>query len=448
MIKDLTSGRPLRQLVLFSLPFMLSNFLQQAYTLADMVIVGQFVGSPGLAAASNASDIIFLFFFICLGFTTSGQIIVSQHIGAGRRERLSTAIGTLFSFTLLLGAVCTVLPIVFCDRLLGLLNIPEESFSYAHDYAIVCCLGNIPVFGYNAVCAVLRGMGDSRHPTIFVAIASALNIVLDLIFVGPLKMACFGAALATVIAQTVSFIIAVSFIYRRRAAFGFDFRLRSFAIDRAECASLVKLGIPIALQNVLVSISFMFVSSRINVYGVVAAAVTAVGNKLSIAATICTNALYTAGSSIVAQNFAARKLDRVGQTTLYILIISVIFTAILSLLVALLPEQIFGLFDSNPEVIKMSHAFVPAAVISLLGFAGRSAALAFVNGIGFSSLAFAGGLLDGIVARIGLALLLGEALGLGVQGYWIGSALAGHMLFVIGLVYYFMGTWKKRSAIG
>ena len=169
MIRDLTSGRPLRQLVLFSLPFMLSNFLQQAYTLADMVIVGQFVGSPGLAAASNASDIIFMFFFICLGFTTSGQIIVSQHIGANRRERLSTSIGTLFSFTLL--------------------------------------LGNIPVFGYNAVCAVLRGMGDSRHPTIFVAIASALNIVLDLIFVGPLKMACFGAALATVIAQTISCVI-------------------------------------------------------------------------------------------------------------------------------------------------------------------------------------------------------------------------------------------------
>lgn len=447
MIKDLTSGRPLRQLVMFSLPFMLSNFLQQAYSLADMVIVGQFVGSSGLAAASNATDIIFLFFFVCMGFTTAGQIIVSQHIGAGQRERLSDSIGTLFTFTLAIGVLSTVLSLIFCDRLLGLLNIPEEAFDYAHEYAIVCSLGNIPVFGYNAICAVLRGMGDSRHPTIFVAISASLNIGLDLLFVGPLKMECFGAALATVIAQTIAFLISLGFIYKNREAFGFDFKLRSFAVKKVEFSALIKLGVPIALQNVLVSISFMFVASRINVFGVVPAAVTAVGNKLSVAATICTNALCTAGSSIVAQNFAAGKFKRVGKTTLYILLISVVFTTLLSLIVAIFPEQIFGLFDSNPDVVAMSHAFVPAAIISFLGFAGRSAVLAFINGIGFSSLAFFGGLLDGIVARIGLAVLLGEVAGLGVQGYWIGSAIAGNVFALIGIVYYSMGTWKKRRAI-
>lgn len=179
----------------------------------------------------------------------------------------------------------------------------------------------------------------------------------------------------------------------------------------------------------------------------VAAAVTAVGNKITIAATICCGALNTAGSSIVGQNFAAGKFKRVGITLLNIMGIGLLFTALMSLLLALFPEQIFGIFDSNPEVIAMSHIYVPVGVINLIGFATRSTAFAFINGIGFSKLAFVGGLIDGIVARIGLTVLFGKVLEMGVFGLWLGSALAGHVFLFIGGSYFLFGKWKERKPI-
>lgn len=447
MIRDLTTGHPMKQLISFSLPFMLSNLLQQVYTLADMVIVGQFVGSAGLAATSNAGEIVVMFLFIAMGFTSSGQIIISQHIGAGSRDKIKSAIGTMFTFIFFLGIAFTVLPILFGDYFLRWMNVPAESFAGAHDYAAVCYWGMIAVFGYNAISAALRGMGDSKHPTMFVVIASVINIGLDLLFIGPMEMGCYGAALATVISQTVAFIVSLVFVYRRRDSFGFDFKASSFAIDKDQFSNLISMGIPIALQSCTVSISMLFVNSLINVYGVVAAAVTAVGNKITIVATICTNALYTAGSSIVAQNFAAGKLKRVSLTLLNILIFGLAFTIFLSLLVIIFPEEIFGLFDSDPEVIAMSHNFVIIAVINLLGFATRSTVLAFIDGIAFPALAFAGGLIDGIVARIGLSLLFGKVFGMGVFGYWLGGALAGHVFTVIGVIYYASGRWRKRKPI-
>ena len=437
----------MKQLITFSLPFMLSNFLQQAYTLADMIIVGRFVGSAGLAATSNAGDAIVLFFFVCMGFASSGQIIISQHIGSGNRERISSAIGTLFTFILILGAASTVLALVFGDYLLRFIRIPEESMAYAHSYAMVCFCGNIPVFAYNAIAAVLRGMGDSRHPTIFVAISAILNILLDLLFVGPLNMGCFGAALATVLAQTIAFLVSLIFVYRNRDVFGFDFKLKSFRIDRNEFSTLIGLGFPIALQNVAIVVSMMFVNAHINAYGLIPAAVTAVGNKFTLVATICTGALNVAGSSIIAQNFAAGKLQRVSLTLLDSLLIGLGFCLLLAGLVALFPEQTFALFDSNPEVIAMGRTYVPIAVINFIGFATRSTALAFINGIGYSRLGFVGGILDGIILRIGLALLFGDILGMEVFGYWLGSSLAGHAFTVIGVVYYASGRWKTRKPI-
>ena len=340
-----------------------------------------------------------------------------------------------------------IVAMLACDTVLRWIRIPEESMAYAHDYAMVYFCGSIPVFLYNAISAVLRGMGDSRHPTIFVATAAVLNIVLDLLFVGPMHLECFGAALATVLSQTVAFLLSLIFVYKNREDFCFDFKRKSFTIDRHEFSTLMSLGFPIALQNVAVVISMMFVNAFINAYGVVAAAVTAVGNKLTVLATICTGALNTAGSSIIAQNFAAGKFSRVSRTLLHILLIGLAFCSLLSLVIISFPEQTFALFDTNPEVLAMSRTYAPVAVISLIGFATRSAAMALINGIGFSRLSFVCGILDGIVFRIGLAVLFGMTFGMGVFGYWLGSAVAGHVFTVIGCAYFDSGWWKKRKPI-
>lgn len=447
LIRDLTQGKPMKQLLSFAFPFVLANLLQQAYNLADMVIVGQFVGSAGLAAASAGGELAMLFLFFALGFCSSGQIIISQHIGAGDRDRVGKTIGTLMTFILASAVVFTVFAALACDWLIAIIKVPAEARGYAHDYCFVYFLGMIAVFGYNVVSAILRGMGDSKHPFLFVAIAAVTNIILDLLFVGPLKMACFGAALATIISQTLSFVIALVFMYRNRAAMGFDFKPRSFLPDSKELSAMLKLGLPLSIQNVAVSISMLVIARFINSYGVVASAATAVGNKLTLVATICCAAMMTAGNSIIAQSFAARKLDRVSQTTGCILIINTGFCALVALIFALFPEQVFSLFDRDPEVLAMSHPYVPICAVNMLGFATRSTALAFINGIGNSRLSFIAGFIDGIIARIGLSLLFGLALGMGVRGFWLGSSLAGTVIGIIGFFYYFSGKWKTRKLL-
>lgn len=447
LIRDLTQGNPMKQLLSFAFPFVLANLLQQAYNIADMMIVGRFVGSAGLSAASAGGELAAMFLFFAIGFSSAGQIIISQHIGARERERVGRTVGTLMIFNLIIAAVFTVLSVLICDWLIDVIQVPPEARSYAHDYCLVYYLGMIPVFGYNVISSILRGMGDSKHPFIFIAIAAVLNIILDLLFVGPLKMACFGAALATVLSQSLSFVIALVFLYRNRGRMGFELDRRSFRIDGKELRGIVKLGFPLSIQSVAISISMLFIARYINSYGVVASAATAVGNKLTLVATICCAAMMTAGNSIIAQNFAARKLDRVRTTLLDILIINVGFCAILALIFALFPEQVFSLFDTNPEVLAMSHPYVPICALNLFGLATRAAALAFVNGIGHSRLSFIAGFVDGIIARIGLSLLFGLAMGMGIRGFWLGSSLAGLVIGAIGFVYYFFGNWKDRELL-
>ncbi|MBR5490700.1 MAG: MATE family efflux transporter [Oscillospiraceae bacterium] len=445
--RDLTVGKPFAQLVTFSIPFVISNLLQQAYSLADMAIVGQFIGSKGLAAANAGSEIAMFYLFLCMGFSAAGQIIIAQNVGVGNTRGVSRTIGTLFSIQAIIGLICCTTAFILCDGFLDLINVPEEAMADARIYSLVLYAGMIPVFGYNTISAILRGMGDSKHPMIFIAFSASLNVVLDLLFVGPLKMGCFGAALATSLSQTIAFIVSTIFLIRRKEAFGFDFKLRSFAVDKAIAKSILSLGTPLTLQNAAISLSIIYVNSYINAMGVAAAAATAVGSKVTLLATICTQAFYTAGSSIVAQNFAAGKHKRVTQTIVYTGIISIAYCGIISIILVLFPEFIFGIFDRNPEVLALSHVYAPIGAINFMGFASRAPAICFINGIGNSKLAFATGVADGIVARISLSLLFGITMGMGIRGFWMGSAIAGYMFAVVGLVYYFMGTWRHRKTL-
>lgn len=444
---DLTTGKPFRQLVTFSIPFVLSNLLQQAYNLADMAIVGRFIGSAGLSAASAGGEIAMFYLFLCMGFAAAGQIIIAQNVGVQNHRGVSRTIGTLFTLQFIVSILFTIVSIILCDPFLKAINVPDEAFQFAREYSIVLFAGMVPVFGYNTIGSVLRGMGDSKRPMMFIALSASLNVILDLLFVGPMKMGCFGAALATVLSQTVAFVVSVVFLYRHREAFGFDFKLRSFAMDKAILKSIMSLGMPLTLQNAAITLSMLYVNSYINAMGVVASAATAVGNKVTMLATICTQALNTAGSSIVAQNFAAGKHNRVTQTSIYILIISLVYCGIMAALLMIFPEFIFRVFDTNPEVLALSHVYAPIGALNFIGFATRAPAMSFINGIGFSKLSFITGFMDGIVARISLSLLFGVTLGMGISGFWLGSAIAGYMFFFVGLVYYAMGTWRKRKPL-
>ena len=224
MINDLTGGSVARTLIKFAYPFALSNTLQVVYNLVDIIIIGRFVGSSGLAATAMGGEIMMLLTMCCVGMANSGQIMISQYIGLGRRDQLRSVIGTMFTCILSVSIVLSVIGLLFTETFVTWVRVPEEAFRQAVDYVIVCFCGTFFIYGYNIVSAILRGMGDSRRPFIFIAVAACVNLVLDILFVIVLHMDTRGAALATVIGQAVSFIVSIIYLYGRREAFGFDFR--------------------------------------------------------------------------------------------------------------------------------------------------------------------------------------------------------------------------------
>ncbi len=447
MIQDLTQGSVTRLLLVFSYPLLLSNLLQTVYNMVDMIVIGQFVGKAGLSAVSIGGDFLHLLTFLAMGFSNAGQVILSQYIGAGNRDRVKGTIGTLF--TVLFGAavVLTVFCAFMLNTFLGWMNTPAESYQYTYQYSMTCILGMVFIYGYNMVSAILRGMGDSKRPFLFIAVATVVNLVLDLLFVAVFKMGPFGAALATVLGQGVSFVWAVVYLYRRKEAFGFDFKPESFKPDMEVLPRLVKLGLPMCLQSAAISISQMFVNSYINSYGVVASAVTGVGNKLAAITAVVTNALSTAGASMVGQNIGAEKYDRIPKIVGISFIFDMAFAILLSLITAFFPRTIFGIFNSDPEVLDMAMTYVPVSVLLYIGFGMRSPFFALINGCGNAKLNLAVGLLDGVICRIGLALLLGLAMNMGIMGFWLGNAFAGYVPFFVGGVFFVTGRWKTRKLI-
>jgi Na+-driven multidrug efflux pump len=182
--KDFTKGKIPKQLLLFTLPFMLSNGLQVLYSTIDMIIVGEYVGTAGLSAVSQSSQIINFATMVTLGISNAGQVLISQALGAGKRKEMNHIIGTLFSFVTIITAVISAIILVGNKFLLNLLNIPTESFDMSVDYLVICAAGLVFTAGYNMVSAVLRGMGDAKRPLLFIGIASAINLILDIIFIG------------------------------------------------------------------------------------------------------------------------------------------------------------------------------------------------------------------------------------------------------------------------
>ncbi len=206
----------------------------------------------------------------------------------------------------------------------------------------------------------------------------------------------------------------------------------------------MKLGLPMCLQSAAIHLSMLFVNSYINSYGVVASAVTGVGNKLGSITAVVTNALSTAGSSMVGQNLGAEKYHRVPKIIGVSAVLDMAFALVLTALTVFFPRAIFGLFNSDPEVLDMAMTYIPVAVLLYIGFAARSPFFALINGSGNAKLNLIVGLLDGVVCRVGLAMLMGLVMDMGIMGFWLGNAFAGYVPFLIGGVYFLTGRWKRK----
>ena len=449
MTRDLTEGPVVPLLIKFTMPLFVSNALQAVYNLVDMIVVGNYIGKAGMSAVSIGGDILHLLTFVAMGFSSAGQVIIARNVGAKEQEAVRKTIGTMFTFLLSFSVFMAVICYLLRYSVLGWLNTPAASYHYTMDYMVTCICGLVFIYGYNIVSAILRGMGDSRRPFYFIGIAAVLNIILDVLFVKYFGMQVFGAALATVIGQGVSFIVSIIYLYRRRESFGFDFRPASFRIDGPQFRRLLALGIPMAIQSAAINMSKIRLTSWINLFDVTYSALAGVFNKVNIMCGVISQSFTTAGSTMVGQNLGGRKYKRVNEILLTVLLFSVGLSSLLTIVMLMWPNAVYGMFTSDTDVLNLASVLTLPIILNFYGSATRSAAFALINGSGRSGLNLTVAIVDGVIARIGLAALLGFALKMDCLGFWLGDALAGFMPFAIGLTFYLSGLWRqdRRSKV-
>lgn len=445
MIRDLTKGPVVSQLFRFALPLFVSNALQAIYNLVDMVVVGNYIGPAGMSAVSIGGDILHLLTFVAMGFASAGQVIIAREVGSGQLDEIKKIIGTMFTFLTIASLAIAATCFAIRHSVLHWLNTPEAAWKYTMDYMVTCICGLVFIYGYNTVSAILRGMGDSKRPFIFIAVAAILNTVLDVLFVKYFGMEVFGAALATVIGQGVSFIASIIYLYCHRNSFGFDFRPASFRIDGSSFKQLLALGIPMAIQSAAVSFSKIILMSWINLFDVTYSALAGIYNKVNIMAGVISMSFTTAGSTMVGQNLGGQKYRRVNQILATIAVSGVALALTGTLVMVLWPDVVYGLFTSDAGLLNVAAVLTIPLVLNLYGAASRSLAFSLINGSGRSGLNLAVALIDGVIARIGLAALFGFALHMDCYGFWMGDTLAGFMPLVIGSVFYLSGKWKETA---
>ena len=445
--KDFTKGNIPKQLMWFALPFMASNALQVLYSTIDMMIVGRYVGTAGLSAVAQSSQVMNFATMVCLGVSNAGQVLVAQAVGAEKRSKLTSIVSTLFGILMIIAMAFSFVFLAFKSSILNVMHVPVESYKMAMDYLIICSSGMVFTAGYNMVSAVLRGMGDSKRPLLFIVIASVINLVLDILFTGILGFGVAGAAWATVIGQAVSFLFSIYYLYKHRRFFGFDFKRGNLRMDKTYSRLIISLGTPMAIQSGFINLSMLFVNSIINQVGVVASATFGVGGRIDDIVNKISQGVQYAALPMISQNIGAGEHKRAKKVVYWAWIYSVLLTIFFMTLYICFGKQMFMIFSDDPQVHIMSKTFISAILWMFPAFAFMRGSGAFIQGIGNARLSMVLAMLDGVALRIGLSWLFGIAFGWGFYGFVLGYALAPYGYAVPSVIYFLSGKWQKRKAL-
>ncbi len=444
---DLTKGSVWKQLLKFAMPFLVSNILQAVYSIVDMLVVGRFNGSAGISAVDLGGRVMMVLGSLIIGLTIGGTVLVAQYTGARQTDNVKKTISTLFGMFAIIGVFLTIISLLLCDAILRAIGTTPEVFEWAKEYLSVCIIGVIFIIGYNAVSSILRGLGDSKRPLYFVAIAAIINVGLDLLFVGSFKWGPVGAAYATTISQATSFLISVW--YLKRSDFIFDFKLKSFMqFDKKIALGIFKIGLPSSIQMTLAGLSFLFIAGLVNSFGYEAAAASGIGGKVDSIAILPGLAVSSAISSMVAQNIGAGMMDRAKSTLKCGMLFSFAMSVVIFIIVQIFTEQFVYAFGDqstiNSTTVYYSVEYLRIASVSYLLFAVMFCFNGFATGTGFSIFAMINTLVAVVLLRIPLAMYLSGFMGM--HGVYISLAFAPVGGVIVGAIFYLSGMWK-RSAI-
>ncbi len=442
---NLAQGNVVRQLIRFSIPFVLSSIVQNLYGLVDMIVVGQFAGTASLSGVNTSSSYISAITNVAIGFCNGGTVVIGQYLGMGDRDKLRRVIGTLCTFIMLLAVVLMGVSLALTGGILRLLQTPDAALSEARAYLIVSVIGFVFIFDYNMLSAILRGVGDSRRPFYFICIACVINIVLDIVLVGPLGMGAFGAALATVIAQGVSMILCI--FYLRRNDFVFDFGLRSLRIDRESLRLLLRVGVPTTIQSSVNVFAFTVLTAITNTLGVTAGAALAGAQKVTLFAILPSVGLGSAISAMCAQNFGADERDRALGTMKAGFVLTIAVNLVLFAVIELFPEPLMRMFGSDAEMLAMGVVYLRICSLDYLFVPFHGSLTGYLIGSGHTTLPAGISLCSSFVFRLPAAYLLGVTFSLGIAGVAWATPIASFAVGLFSLLYYLSGRCNKVTRI-
>ena len=450
--KDMTEGSPSKRLIEFSIPLLIGNFAQQLYSTVDSVIVGKYVGDGALAAIGASGALVFLLMVLFIGISMGAGILVSQYYGAKDREMLSKTIGNAIILNAIISILIMIAGSLYIRPFLELLGTPHQILDMAVSYTMISCLGIMGTSYYNILSGLLRGMGDSVMPLIYLIVCTVVNIILDIIFVGPLGMGVAGAAYATIISQIISAILCYLRMLKMKDVLTLD--RQAFKLDGTLSRHLVKLGLPVGITQALFAIAAIFVQNLTNTFGTVFIAASTVVMRVDGFAMLPNFTFGTAMTTFVGQNVGAMKIDRVRKGTRDGLKIGVTTSVVLVGLILIFGKFLMGLFTNTEEVIEVSYEMMCILGIGYIGVAINQILSGTIRGAGDTMTPMWVALATTTVIRLPIAygmayLTRSEALPTGEpRSIYYSLVISWVMGAIITAVIYKIGRWAKRARIG
>ncbi|MDM9771838.1 MATE family efflux transporter [Clostridioides difficile] len=442
-MKDLTTGHEGKSIFFFAMPILIGSLFQQLYNTADSIIVGRFIGKEAMAAVSGANPIMFLLVAALMGVSLGFSILVSQFYGSGDLKKVKATIDTTYILLFIGSILISILGIVFGGPMLKLMNTPESVFAQSKLYLTIIFSGILFSAGYNSVSAILRGLGDSVTPLYFLIIATILNIVLDLTFIVVLRMGVEGVALATIMAQAVSFIISIIYLNKKHEVL--KFKIKGIVYDNKIFKDGLRLGLPSGVQQMLFSIGNMALQFLVNSYGTSAMAAFGAGLRIENFISLPIMNLGSAVSTFVAQNIGAGENERVKKGIRESIKMTLVLAVTVITLILLFRENLIALFNTDKDVIKIGSSYL-FIIGPFFLFIGTSFVLSSaMKGAGDSMFALISSIVSLWLGRLPASYMLSKFFG--TDGIWMGIPFGWTLGLIVTVIYYKKGYWKTKAIV-
>ena len=434
----MTEGNPLKLLLVFGAPILLGNLFQQLYNLTDAIIVGKFVGTQGLAAVGAVGALQYFFISFCAGMSSGVGIIVAQYYGAGDDEGVRKGIINGILATLSVAVLMTVLGVVFADECIRGMNTPPEIIFDCIKYLKSICVGIVGICLYNTMAEILRALGDSRTPLIFLVVAALTNIVLDLVFIIYFDLGVQGAGVATAVAQMIAAVGVM--IYAMRRNLYFTFKRKELKVEKELFARSFTIGIPVACQFSLIAVSGMVLQIVVNGFGAIIVATCTVASKIENIMLLPYVSSMTSLQAYSGQNIGAGDNDRVISGFKNGTLIIMGYTLIIAPIIFFGGHYFIQIFTSDPQVIEVGRKALKICSLFYPGLGMIFVTRGILNGVGDSKFAFMGGVLE-VTGRACLPTLLTSLQLLGVWGIWLATGITWFLTALLGIVRFWQKKW-------